>query len=640
MDKRERDGAACERIPENGMRIERRYAKGRGGETGRGAREKGKLRVAAYIRVSTEFLSQEESLERQERYFSHLIQSREDWSYAGIYSDWGITGTGKEGRLGFRRLLQSCEEGRIDRILCKSISRFTRNTEDLLEAVRILSRRHVSILFEKENIDTAEPVNEFVLTTLAALAQEESRSMSENIKGSIRMRFSRGEVFFRPIYGYRVCKSYDEYGHVVRDVVIEPEEARVVRYIYRRVLEGAAFAQVARELNTRLIPYPVRQQVTRGRKGERESPDCGWSGPRVRQILDTERYTGDSICQKTYTRDVLGQDGKNTGQAPRYLVRGSHPPIISHEEYEKVQAMLLSRKRGDGHARREYPLSGRVVCGVCGRIYHMQSMCEDYQIWQCPLSAYNSSTRLVCDEPALYDVQLYRAIRKGFSERFSMLEFVKGEGLLREEGQKTEKTRRFGTGSLSAAEFLEQMMKRFEPQNLYGKTEEDRAYLKRKLMMTGYLEQQYKKRYREAQAVYNTMVLTAKEQQKERLEPLSHAVKQCRGACERIAGERLALLEEAEQMERYWLDLDRDYECRKRALAWLRGLPKSRDGILELMRGLSGWHLRAWVMKITVQSPFCCEILWYDNVRSQVTLPDNLGTTAELREYESLGWIW
>ena len=163
---------------------------------------KTKLRVAAYIRVSTDRKDQENSYELQEQYFMQLLSSHAEWQNAGIYADYGISGTGISKRSGFRSLLLHCQEGKIDRIVCKSISRFARNTEDFLTAMRILQDNQVTVFFEKENLDTREPISEFIFTTLGALAQEESRSISENGRLANQMRFSRGDVGNKLLYGY------------------------------------------------------------------------------------------------------------------------------------------------------------------------------------------------------------------------------------------------------------------------------------------------------------------------------------------------------------------------------------------------------------------------------------------------------
>lgn len=156
--------------------------------------------MAAYIRVSTDSSDQENSYETQERYFNQLIESNPEWNAVGVYSDYGISGTSRENRTGFRRLLRHCKEGKIDRIVCKSISRFARNTADFMEALDALHDSGVTILFEKENLDTADPTNDFILTTLAAIAQEESRSISGNINLGNKIRFPKGEVRNAVIY--------------------------------------------------------------------------------------------------------------------------------------------------------------------------------------------------------------------------------------------------------------------------------------------------------------------------------------------------------------------------------------------------------------------------------------------------------
>lgn len=165
------------------------------------------LKVAAYIRVSTENAQQEDSYELQKSYFSRRLSSTPFWISAGIYEDYGISGTSRERRTGFARLLRHCEEGRIDHIITKSISRFARNTRDFLKALEILKANHVTIDFEKEHLNTAVAQNDLILTAFGALAQEESRSISANIQWGIRRHYSRGEARNIPIYGYRYTRS-------------------------------------------------------------------------------------------------------------------------------------------------------------------------------------------------------------------------------------------------------------------------------------------------------------------------------------------------------------------------------------------------------------------------------------------------
>ena len=220
-------------------------------ETFRATKQKqGRLNVAAYIRVSTDSTDQEYSYETQERYFNQLIENHPDWNAVGVYSDYGISGTSSDKRTGFKRLMRHCGEGKIDRVVCKSISRFARNTTDFMTALRTLRENNTTILFEKENLDTADPTSEFILTTLGAIAQEESRSISGNITLGNKMRFKRGDVRNEVIYGYRYNGEMvtSASGYQYKDVEIVEEEAEIVRRIFREVADGAAYVEIAKTI--------------------------------------------------------------------------------------------------------------------------------------------------------------------------------------------------------------------------------------------------------------------------------------------------------------------------------------------------------------------------------------------------------
>ena len=295
-----------------------------------------KLRVAAYIRVSTDEDDQENSFEVQKAYFEETLNRNHHWISAGVFSDYGITGTQKKNRAGFNRMMRKCTEGKIDRILCKSISRLARNTADFIRTLDTLHDCGVSIYFEKENIDTTEAVSSFVLTALAALAQEESLSISENIKWANEKRFPAGEVPNLVIYGYRYCKGKNEYsiaesGYKMRNIEIVPEEAEVVRHIFTEVANGKKYVDVARGLNARSVPPPERK------KGDR---NCLWSGRDIGNIIKRERYVGDVLIQKTITVDALSHKTvSNRGEAPQYLIHDHHPAIIDRSLFNIVQAV-------------------------------------------------------------------------------------------------------------------------------------------------------------------------------------------------------------------------------------------------------------------------------------------------------------
>ena len=309
---------------------------------------KTRKRVAAYCRVSTDSAEQMESLDAQKDHYARVIEGNSEWENAGLFFDEGISGTGTVNRIGFLSLMAACREGKVDLILTKSISRLSRNTKDLLETVRELNRLNVAVFFERENINTLEMEGEFVLTMLAGMAQDESRSISENVRWSIRERYKNGTfVVPTPPYGYR---------NVNKVMTVDEKAAKVVRNIFSLVLDGMGSTRIADELNQRGICSP------RGGK---------WCSGTILDILGNETYTGDLRLQKKYTDDQL-KPHVNRGERPQYLVKDHHEAIISRECFDKVAEMISENRKirnvtkGDGRYIRRYPLTGRLFCSVCG----------------------------------------------------------------------------------------------------------------------------------------------------------------------------------------------------------------------------------------------------------------------------------
>lgn len=238
------------------------------------------LRVAAYARVSTEKGAMLHSLAAQINYYSEMIQSNLEYEYAGVYADEGLSGT-LEGRPEFQRMLRDCRAGKIDRILCKSISRFARNTIMLLKTVRELKLLGVSVYFEEQNIDTMSGEGELMLTVLASFAQEESRSVSENCKWRIRKKFEQGIPTGLRMYGYRVKNGV---------FTIVPQEAEIVRHIFRMYLEGMGCERIKKALTEAGIP----------------APNGGlWSASTILLMLRNEKYAGDLLLQKYYINNHI-----------------------------------------------------------------------------------------------------------------------------------------------------------------------------------------------------------------------------------------------------------------------------------------------------------------------------------------------
>ena len=327
-----------------------------------------KRRVAGYARVSTESDEQFTSYEAQVDYYTRYIKSNPEWEFVEVYTDEGITGTNTKKRDGFNRMIEDAVNGKIDLILTKSVSRFARNTVDSLVTIRQLKEKGVEVYFEKENIYTFDGKGELLLTIMSSLAQEESRSISENVTWGQRKRFADGKVNlpYKQFLGY--CKGADGFPEVV------PEEAVIVRRIYSRFMEGLTPCAIANELTADGILTPAKKQT--------------WQTSTVESILHNEKYKGAALLQKCFTVDFLTKKKKqNEGEVPQYYVEHSHEPIITPEEFDKVQAEFERRKRISRQYSGKSIFSSRIVCGDCGTFFGSKvwNSTSKYRrvIWQC-----------------------------------------------------------------------------------------------------------------------------------------------------------------------------------------------------------------------------------------------------------------
>lgn len=307
-----------------------------------------KLRVAAYCRVSTDSDEQETSFETQVEVYEKKIRANPAWEYAGVYTDEGITGTKASKRPGFQKMIKDAEEGKIDRIITKSISRFARNTLDCIGYVRHLKDIGTTILFEKENIDTGSAYSEMLLTVLAAFAQEESRSISANITWGVRKRFEEGQERWANVFGYR--KDFD----TGETYIIVEEEAKVVRLIFDLYEKGLSTTKIGKELKKRGILTPAGKEV--------------WDGALVRSLLVNDKYCGDLVLQKYVTKDHLTHAFvKNDGdEVPMYYIKDHHKAIVPREQFNRVQRILECRNRKK-NGYDTYPLGDKLRCPYCGK---------------------------------------------------------------------------------------------------------------------------------------------------------------------------------------------------------------------------------------------------------------------------------
>jgi len=318
--------------------------------------------VAAYARVSTDSSDQLNSYEAQIKFYTSYIKANPKWRFVKMYSDEGITGTQMRNRKNFLQLIADAKAGKISLIVTKSISRFCRNVVDCVSTVRMLKDEYgVAVYFEKENIMSTDPTAQLTLSILASVAEEESRSISENVKWRIQKEIQNGEV----ILGNKV------YGYDQKDKVytINPAEALIVRRIFNDFLAGKSVALIANELNA--------EGIVRTRKNPEKKRVSGkWGHSTILYMLQNEKYMGDARLQKSYKLDVLSKVKKNLndGTAKMFYVEGSHIGIIDKDTFSATQSEIAKRQAGLRRYASKYPMSQKIVCAECGATYRRTYM--------------------------------------------------------------------------------------------------------------------------------------------------------------------------------------------------------------------------------------------------------------------------
>ena len=368
-------------------------------------------RVAAYCRVSTDREEQEHSFETQKAMYTEMIMMKPTWQMAGIYADEGITGTVAKKRPGFMKMIEDCRKGKIDMIVTKSVSRFSRNNLDCLMYVRELKQLGIPIIFEKEGINTIQVSSELLLTLFGALSQAESESISMNVKLGIRQSLKNGNVRFsyKTFLGYR--KGADGQPEIV------PEQADIVRRIYNYFLAGATYLEIAKRLTEENVP-------TMG-GGSR------WFSERIKSILKNEKYKGDALLQKTYITDPISKRvKKNNGELPMYYVENSHPAIIERRVFDKVQEEIARRagkkkvkqtgtKTELGRYSGKYALTELLYCGECGTPYRRCTWSRDGKkkiVWRC-VSRLDYGKKYCKNSPSVEESRLHNAIAAAITKK-------------------------------------------------------------------------------------------------------------------------------------------------------------------------------------------------------------------------------
>jgi len=368
------------------------------------------LRVAAYCRVSTKLEQQEGSYEAQISYYTEKIKSNLNWQLAGIYADDGISATNTKKRDDFNAMIEDCMAGKIDMIITKSVSRFARNTVDSLQTIRKLKEKNIAILFEKEGVNTLEGSGELLITILSSQAQEESRNISENTRWGITRRFENGiiAVNHKKFMGYTKDKKSGE-------LVIVPEQAEIVRRIFRMYLEGSSILEITRALEKDKIKTVTGKDT--------------WHPGVIEKMLSNEKYMGDALLQKTYTVDFLTKKRvKNDGIVPQYYIEDNHEAIIPKEIFYKVQEEKTRRanlnkaavtrksnklKKEKSKYSSKYALTEILVCAECGHPYRRQVWSKYGQksaVWRCENRLKNGAKAACKNSPTLKEEPLHNAI--------------------------------------------------------------------------------------------------------------------------------------------------------------------------------------------------------------------------------------
>ena len=328
----------------------------------------GKIRLAAYCRVSSDSEDQVHSFAAQIRHYSDYAKQNPQYELIDIFADEGLSGTGMTNRDELNRLLKDCSRGKIDRIITKSVSRLARNTEDLLYMLRMLKDFGVSVYFEEQGIDTTQMNMEMIVTFPGMAAQQESETISGNLRWGIQKRMATGEYIIpHPAYGYKKDG---------KNLAIDEPAAKTIRRIFNLYLQGKGIQQIADIFNKENVVGP------RGKNPAR------WTIPTIRYILRNEKYMGDAIFSKRYTTQTLPYKRKeNRGEKAKYYVENYCPPIIDRETFQRVQKLIeLKQCGGERNGRKTSAFVGKIRCPDCGRAF-LQSIIGGRVYWQCSLNA-------------------------------------------------------------------------------------------------------------------------------------------------------------------------------------------------------------------------------------------------------------
>ena len=510
-----------------------------------------------------------------------------------------------------------------------------------MTALNTLHDHQVTILFEKEGLDTADPTNDFILTTLAAIAQEESRSISSNIRWGNQKRYPKGQARNYDIYGYCYAKGEDAFetmedGYQIHRVEIVEEEAAIVRRIFQEVEDGERYSDIARRLNYEHIPAPDQgkaKRKIRGRTTVKEGIETGWTSPMISRMITLERYCGDALLQKTYTPDFLTHKSRvNNGEMPQYLVRDHHPAIISREQFERVQKVRQGNaaRFGNRGKRTDHPFSGRLICAHCGRAFNIRNA-SHYPIWFCPTSALNNG-KGVCHAEKIYEEQAVRMFRKAFTDRFHLL----SEPVLDDVTAADILSGRYGEEESPrchfdqrADRFVEQIRQRLVNIQKMDFMERDRGFLKRQIEALKVTISEAESRRRILTTQRDTLgirkeLLNDAMVDGSTLDALENRIQEESDRIRNAEKEKEKLEQRLSHLESYWEQLEAGHEERDRALEWIETLPEGQEGTVAFLNGLTSAYVKAFALSITVHDPLHYTVHWFDDTSTDVEMYSNV----------------
>ena len=365
-----------------------------------------KRKVAAYARVSTDLLDQKNSFNAQKEEYESRISKNPDWEFVGLYSDEGITGTSIKKRKGFNNMIDDALAGKIDLILVKSISRFARNTVDCLQTVRDLRKANVEVWFDKESISTNDKKVDIMLTMFASFAQEESKSISENVKWGVRKRMAKGQ---------RKMHTATTLGYVTAPdgkVVVDESEREIIEQVFNLYMWGESMYSIANTMTELNIPTGAGNRI--------------WQTADVLRILNNEKYIGWFVMQKTVVQDFLDHKAYvNDGLEEMYILENHHEPIIKREQFELIRTIRKKKVDAKEPTKVVNILSGIGICEHCLRpmkyVYEHPNTKYKRAVLTCKTTAKISENYRSCDIQNTLDYELVRAATSDVFNKFTKL---------------------------------------------------------------------------------------------------------------------------------------------------------------------------------------------------------------------------